>query len=132
MGLFDRTCKSERMNVQRMLARFFVLLGAVFLFWMAFGARYAYQGSPFTQAAAYALAFSAIALLVFVVGLFFENIAAIILALGAVAVIVWGVTASWSPGTWGIMIFLFLIPMVASAALYVSAARMQKICEMAS
>jgi hypothetical protein len=130
MELLARTCKSEQMNTQRILARFFVVLGAVFTFWMMFGAEYTYKGSPLAFAAGYAMIFTIGVLLVFVVGLFFENLAAILLVLGAIAIIVWGSIAAWSPGTWGILTFLFLLPMIASAALYSSAARMQKICEM--
>lgn len=131
MELLARTCKSEQMNAQRILARFFVLLGAVFTFWMMFGAEYTYKGSPLAFAAGYALIFTAGVLVVFVLGLFFENLAALVLVVGAFAIIVWGALTGWSPGTWGIMIFLFLLPMLLSAALYAAAARMQKICEMA-
>lgn len=128
MELLSRTCKSEQMNVQRVFARLLVLLGAVFAFWLTFGAKYAYQGSPLTSAAVYGLVFVVGVTAVFVLGLFFEYLAALVLAVGGLALIVWGIVAGWEGGTWGVMTFLFLLPMLASAALYAAAARMQHIC----
>jgi hypothetical protein len=68
--------------------------------------------------------------IVFVIGLFFENLAALLLALGAVGIIVWGALAGWTGGAWGAMAFLLALPMVISAIMYASAARMQKICNL--
>ena len=130
MELFARTCKTNRMNVERIFARMVVLLGAVTTFWMTFGAKYSYQGSPLAFAAGFALIFTVGVLLIFVLGLFFENLAALLLVVGAIAVVVWGILAGWGAGAWGIMAFLFILPMLVSAGLYAAAARMQKICDL--
>jgi hypothetical protein len=67
-------------------------------------------------------------IIVFVLGLYFEYVAAILLGLGAVGIIIWGSVAGWTSGAWGAMAFLLALPMVISAILYASAARMQEIC----
>jgi hypothetical protein len=120
------------MNFQRMLARGLLLLGIVFTFWMGFGNQYAYQGQPLAVATAYGLLFSGSLIIVFVIGLFFENIAALLLALASVGIIVWGIVAQWTSGSWGAMLFLIVLPTVVSAIMYASAARMQKICNLES
>lgn len=128
MELLARTCKSEQMNFQRIIARFLVVTGIIFTFWMGFGNQFAYLGQPLAVATAYGLMFSGGLIFVFALGLFYENAAAMLLLLGSVGVIIWGIVAQWTSGSWGAMIFLIVLPMVASAALYASAARMQKIC----
>jgi hypothetical protein len=130
--LFSRTCKSEQMNFQRILARFLLICGIAFTFWMGFGNQYAYQGQPLAVAAAYGLLFSGFLIIVFVLGLFFENLAALLLGLGALGIVVWGSIAGWTGGAWGAMAFLLALPMVISAIMYASAASMQKICNMQS
>ena len=130
MELLARTCKTNQMNVERIFAWMVVLWGAAVTFWMTFGAKYAYQGSPLAFAAGFALIFTVGVLLIFVLGLFYETLAALVLVLGAIAVVVWGILAGWGPGAWGIMVFLFILPMLVSAGLYAAAARMQKICEL--
>lgn len=130
MELMARTCKTEQLNFQRIMARFFVLLGIVFTFWMGFGAQYTYSGQPLAVATAYGLFFAGGLIVVFVLGLFYENAAALVLAIGAVGVIVWGIVAQWTGGAWGAMGFLIILPMVASAILYFMAASMQKVCDL--
>jgi hypothetical protein len=61
-------------------------------------------------------------------GLFFENLAALLLGLGALGIMIWGSLAGWTGGAWGAMAFLLALPMVISAIMYWSAARMQEIC----
>jgi hypothetical protein len=130
VNLTTRTCKTDTMIFQRILARIFVILGIVFTFWMGFGLKYAYQGQPLGQAAAFGLFLSAGLIVIFVVGLFYELIAAVLLGVGALAIIVWGVVAGWSAGAWGAMVLILVAPMVASALLYYFAAAMQKTCEL--
>lgn len=130
MALLARTCKTEQMNFQRILARFLVILGIIFTFWMGFGNQFAYQGQPLGVATAYGLFFSGGLIVIFVIGLFYENIAALLLLVSGVGVIVWGIVGQWTSGAWGAMVFLIILPMLVSAALYYSAARMQKICEL--
>jgi len=130
MELLARTCNSETMNFQRILARFLVILGIIFTFWMGFGNQFAYKGQPLGVATAYGLFFSGALIVIFVIGLFYENLAALLLLIGAIGMIVWGIVGQWTSGAWGAMTFLIILPMVVSAGLYYSAARMQKICSM--
>lgn len=130
MELLARTCKSEEMNFERILARFLLILGIIFTFWMGFGNQFAYQGQPLGVATAYGLFFSGGLIVVFVIGLFYENLAAVLLLVGAIAVIVWGIVGQWTSGAWGAMTFLIILPMLVSALLYYAAARMQKICNL--
>jgi hypothetical protein len=130
MELLAKTCKSEQMNAQRIFARVFVVVGGLFWVFMAWGASWAYQGAPFTQALGGALIYAAAIALIFILGLFYENLTAAILALGAVAVVVYGVVMGWEVGVWGTVFFFFVLPMLIASALYFLAARMQKICSM--
>lgn len=130
MDLLARTCKSEEMNFERILARFLLLLGIVFTFWMGFGNQFAYQGQPLGVATAYGLFFSGGLIVIFIVGMFYENVAALLLLLGAIGVIIWGIVGQWTSGAWGAMVFLIILPMLVSAGLYYAAARMQKICNL--
>lgn len=126
-----RACRTETMNFERILARLFMILGIVFTFWMGFGAKYAYLGQPLAVATAYGLFLCAGLIVIFVIGLFYEVIAAILLGVGALGIVVWGIIAGWGPGEWGAMGFVIIAPMLVSALLYYLAARMQGICEMA-
>lgn len=130
MELLARTCKTETMNFQRILARFLVLLGIVFTFWMGFGNQFAYQGQPLGVAMAYGLFFSGGLIVIFIIGMFYENIAAALLLVSAIGVIIWGIVGQWTSGAWGAMLFLIILPMLVSAFLYFAAARMQMICNL--
>lgn len=130
MELLARTCKAERMNVQRILARFFVVAGGLFWVSMAWGAAWVYQGAPFQKAASGALIYAAAIVAVFVLGLFFENLAALVLALAAGGVVAYGVVMGWETGVWATVFFFFIVPLLVAALLYFLAARMQKICTM--
>lgn len=130
MELLAKTCKSEQMNAQRIFARIFVVLGGLFWVFMAWGAAWAYQGAPLTEALGGALVYAAAIAAIFLIGMFYENLAALILGAGAVAVVVYGVVMSWEAGVWGTVFFFFILPMLIAAALYFLAARMQKICSM--
>jgi len=131
MELLARTCKMESMNAQRILARTMLIIGGLFWVFMAWGAAWAYQGAPFTEALGGALIYAAAIAVVFIIGLFYEYLAALILVLVAIGLVIWGIVSGWEPGVWGTVFFFFLLPMLISAALYASSARMQKICAMA-
>jgi hypothetical protein len=130
MELLARTCNTETMNAQRIMARAFVLIGGLFWVFMAWGAKWAYEGAPLTEALGGALIYAAGIAAIFIVGLFYENLAAAILVVGAIAVVVFGIVTGWETGVWATVLFFFVLPMLIAAALYYLAARMQKICEM--
>lgn len=128
MELLARTCNTETMNVQRILARAFVIVGALFWGFAAWGAKWAYEGAPFTQALSYALAYAGSILVLLVIGMFFENLAAVLLALASVGIVAAGVLVGWETGVWATMAFFFILPLVVAAILFALAARMQKVC----
>jgi hypothetical protein len=128
MELLSRTCKSEVMNAQRIGARVFVVLGGMFWVAMSWGAAWAYQGAPLTEALGGALIYAAAIAAIFVIGLFYEYLTSAILAVGAVAIVVFGIVSGWETGVWATVFFFFILPMLIASALYFLAARMQKIC----
>lgn len=130
MELLARTCHTESMNVQRIAARIFVIVGGLFWIAMIWGKEWAYRGSPFTQAAGYAALVAIGIAIVFIIGLFYEYLAALILGVGALAVIIFGIIQGWEAGVWGTVLVFFIAPMLIAAALYALAARMQRICTM--
>ncbi len=130
MELLARTCNTETMNAQRIMARLFVLIGGLFWVFMSWGAAWAYQGAPLTEALGGALIYAAVIAVIFIIGMFYENLAAAILVVGAVAIVVYGIVGGWETGVWATVFFFFIVPMLVAAALYFFAARMQKICEM--
>ena len=117
--------RTARMSVERIFARSFVIAGG--LFWMiaSFAALWAYEGrgaSVALLAAFYPFAAAAAAL---AIGWYYERTAAVMLALGSLAVIVWGVMAQWEMGVWVLMMIFMVGPMVTAAALYFLARREQ-------
>jgi len=130
MELLARTCKAEQMNAQRIFARSFVVIGGLFWVFMAWGTAWAYQGAPLTQALGGALVYAAVIAAIFVLGMFYENLTAALLAAGAVAIVIFGIVSGWETGVWATVFFFFILPMLIAAVLYYMAARMQKICEM--
>lgn len=128
MELLSRTCKTEQMNVQRLFARLFVIAGGLLWVFMAWGTEWAYRGSPFTRAAGSAALYALGIAVVFVIGLFYEYVAAAVLAVGVLAIGVFGIVAGWETGVWAIAVFFFIVPMLLAAALYFMAAHMQDVC----
>lgn len=128
MELMSRTCKTEQMNVQRLFARLFVIAGGLLWVFMAWGTEWAYRGAPLARAAGSATLYALGIAVVFVIGLFYEYLAAAILAVGAAGIAVFGIVAGWEAGVWAIAAFFFIMPMLVAAALYSMAARMQDIC----
>ena len=128
MELLARTCNMEQMNAQRIFARTFVIIGGLFWVFMAWGRAWAYEGAPLTDALGGALIYAAAIAAVFLLGVFYENLAALVLAVGAVAIVVYGIVVGWEVGVWATVFFFFILPMIIAALLYFLAARMQKIC----
>lgn len=137
MELLSRTCKTESMNVERIIARLFVVLGGLFWIFMLWGSQTGsgYSLGPLTSAEVKnAIGTAAIPLvltvIVFVLGLFFERLTALVLLVAAAAVVIWGIIAAWESGVWMMAIAFLIAPMLIAAALYWLAGRMQQICLM--
>ena len=130
--LLVRTCNYERANVQRLIARGVVLMGVIVCGLAVLGV---FTGMGYTTNTPMATAGLAaipmvIAIVVFIIGLFYEYLAAAILAVGAVLIGVWGLLAGWEPGSWMAMIVFVIGPMILSGALYWFAAQTQTVCEL--
>lgn len=130
MELLARTCKTETMNTQRIFARIFVVIVAVMWAAMPWGYSWAYRGDSLGRTAVVLLVSLLPLVLLFVLGLFYEQLAALLLLVGAVATITWGLVTGWSGGVWTIMLLFYVLPMVVAAVLYMLAARMQRICKL--
>lgn len=137
MELMVRTCNTERMNAERIFARGFVILGGAFwvIMMVAAGTSQKYSDLVYSdvniaKVLGSALVPLALVVIVFVVGLFYEYLAAAILFGGAVATLVYGLVMGWEAGVWVTAGLVLVAPMVVAGLLYLLAARMQKVCEL--
>jgi hypothetical protein len=137
MDLMVRTCSTDRVNVSRLSARILIVLGglvwAMMFFAQASTQRYAnltYSFREVTAAGVQAIIPLALTVAVFVLCLFYERLAALVLLLAAAAVAVYGVFAAWGPVLWVSAMSVLALPMVVSAALLLLAASTQRVCEL--
>lgn len=137
MSLFLRTCSTARLNVSRLIARVFIIIGGFIWAFMFFGQatvqRYGYLTYTFNdvmRAGVHALIPLAITAAVFALALYSEQLAAAVLFTAAAAVVVWGFIAGWSPTLWVAILAVLAMPMVIAAVLLMLAASTQKICEL--
>lgn len=130
MELLAKVCKTEEMNIQRLVARIFVAGGG--LFWVAgvLGMDLGYRGKDVFEAAGSAAIPLAITVAALAIGWFYENLAGVLLLVGSVATVVWGVLAGWEAGVWFIMMVVLAAPMAIAGVLFLLAARMQRICQL--
>jgi hypothetical protein len=132
MRLLVKSCNYERMNVQRLFARGVVLAGVVITGAAIFGAfaRMGYTAqTPMAYAQTAAVPF-AMAVIIFLVGLWFEVLAAALLGVGAVAIVAWGLIMGWEPNVWLVMASIVIGPMLFSGALYLLASQTQMVCSL--
>jgi hypothetical protein len=132
MNLLVRTCNYERMNIQRLIARAVVAAGILVTGAAVVGA---FAGIGYTARTPLEYAEQAavplvIAIVVFLVGLWFEVLAALLLVVGAAAMIVWGFVAGWDAAIWGAMVVIVIGPMIVSGMLYLLASQTQNICDL--
>jgi hypothetical protein len=137
MELLSRTCSYERMNTERIVARLFVVLGGIFWVFMLFGAGTGsgyrlgpVSGSDVSSALGTAAIPLAFTIIVFVLGLFYERLTALLLVLASLAVVIYGLIAVWESGVWLFAISVLVAPMLIAAALFWMAGRMEQICKM--
>lgn len=137
MDVLMRTCKTDTMNVQRVLARTFVVVGGLFWVVMLFAARtqasyadfvYGTQ-EVFGQAVPSALIPLGITVAVFILSMFYETLTGWLLLAGGVGVLVWGVFEQWESVMWGTMFLLYAGPMFLTGALFLLAANNQRVCD---
>jgi len=129
--IFTRTCNYDVMDSERIAARLFVGLGGLVWVVLAWGSAIVYPTTSALTNLVPALLVLVLAVIALAIGWFFENLAGVLLIAGAVATAVWGVMAGWEPGVWGLMAIVLIAPEVIAGVLFFSAARMQKVCELA-
>lgn len=108
----------ERKNAERVFARGFTVLGGIFWTVTAFAGPYVYGGQTIVGAfgiAIYPLVFT---IGVLVLGWFYERLTALILAVGAIGTVAWGVIMGWEPSVWMIMMLFFVTPTIIAAVLF--------------
>lgn len=132
MNLLVRTCNYNRMNMERVFARGFVIAGGIVWIAAVFGAMNAYLGKTVAVSTLNAAIPLALAVVVFVVGWFYERLASAILAVASVGVIVWGMISGWEAGVWMSMGVALIAPMAVAALLYLLAAQTQTVCELSA
>jgi hypothetical protein len=125
-------CNLDRMTLERISARTFVVLGGLFWVVAAFAAgRGIVRGSSIMSFES-ALLPLVLTIAIFAIGWFFEYVASGLLVLGSIGVMVWGASANWEPGVWMLVVATLVAPMLIAATLYFLAARMEGICAVES
>jgi hypothetical protein len=130
VNLFAKTCNYDVMDAERIAARTFVGLGGVIWAVLAIGASLVYPSGSAPTVYLPALAVLVVAAIALSIGWFFENLAAILLFVAAVATVVWGIMAGWEAGVWGVMAIFLIGPEIIAGLLFLMAAQMQKVCEL--
>jgi hypothetical protein len=125
-----KKCDQDRMSLQRLAARTFVVLGGLFWVMAAFSAERVYNGGTDLVSASNALLPLALTIAVFAIGWYQEYLVAAILGITSFGVVVWGATVGWEPGVWMLMLATLVAPMVISGTLYLMAARMGTVCKL--
>ena len=137
MSLLARTCSTERMNVSRVAARILIVVGGIIWAIMTFASttmqsygNLTYSFSEVTSAGINAIIPALLTAGVFVLAMYYERLAAIILFAGAAAVIVYGLVMGWQVLLWASVFLTLIVPMAVSAFLLLLAASTQRVCEL--
>ncbi len=131
MQLLERTCNFDRMNVQRIFARGFVIVGGLFWAFAAFFQPYGNRTIPILTSVGYSVAVLVLTIAVFLIGWFYEYLAAALLLVGAAGIIVYGIIGNWDVvGVWGPLAMLLIGPMIVAGLLFLLAAQMQNVCSL--
>jgi len=122
---------SNRMNMDRLFARGFVVFGGVFWMCASFAAAYSFIRAGASAALLSAFYVFAATAATLVIGWFYERTAAALLVLASAAVVVWGTMASWELGVWILMTLFLIGPMLTAGVLFLMARREQAAYERA-
>ena len=118
-----------KIQIERGVARAFVILGGVFWGLAAFAGYYSFQETG-VQAAFLAASIPLMAALVtLLIGWYSERAAALLLTAASIAVIYYGVVAQFEVGVWILMTIALIGPMMTAAVLFWSARRQLKALE---
>lgn len=126
----DKTCDTNRLTIERIMARTFVVLGGLFWTIAAFTGPYFFGAVGLPASLRTALIPLGITIVALAVGWFFERPAAVLLVVGAAVIAVIGLFMAWEPVVWLVIGLFIMVPMLVSATLFVLAARMQDVCDL--
>ena len=90
-------CNQDRLTVERIAARSFVVLGGLFWVIATFSAERVFRGGSDLISARNALLPLALTVIVFVIGMFWEYAVSALLAATSAGVLAWGFYAGWEP-----------------------------------
>lgn len=121
----------NRMNMDRLFARGFVLAGGIFWTIASFAALYTFMRAGASEALLIAFYVFAATGATLAIGWFFERTAAALLVVGSAVVVVWGAMAQWELGVWILMGVFLIGPMLTAAGLFLMARREQLTVELA-
>ena len=108
----------RRIQVERAVARAFVIFGGAFWGVATFAGLYTFRETGW-EAAAIAAAVPLFASLVtLVIGWYAERVTSALLAIASAAVIYWGVSIGFEPGVWMLMTIALIGPMVTASVLF--------------
>lgn len=130
MQLLSRTCNYGTMNVQRIFARGFVLLGGLIWIVGALFAPYGNRTVSLLVSGLNALVLIGVTAAVFLIGYFYERLAAALLIVASAITIVYGIVVGWESGVWMYMGTVLIAPMLISGLLFALAARMENVCRL--
>jgi len=123
-------CSPDRMNLERMAARAFVIGGGIFWIIAAFAAPFIYDRSGVSVAIQTALYPFAATVATLIIGWTYERLAAVLLFAGAAGAVVWGVLFGWELGVWLLMSTVLIAPITIAGVLFLLASRMQQVCSL--
>lgn len=134
MDFMLRTRNTGQLNIDRVFARLFVILGGIFWIAALFGGTTAanYRNASYSlpelaKASTTSLIPLAITIVVFLLGLYSERLTGIVLVVIVIAMLVWGVVAHWGEVVlWVTAVSVLVAPSAIAAALYELAARRQE------
>lgn len=122
-------CHPDRMTVERIAARAFVILGGLFWIAASLAADMGFRGNTALVSARNALLPLLLTVVVLAVGWFFEREVAYFLGVLSAGVVVWGVVSGWEMGVWLLVATTLIAPMVISGVLFYFAGRDAEACK---
>ncbi len=128
MDMSAKSCNPERLNLERMAARGFVIAGGLFWVIAAFAGPYFYDKSGMGSAVSTAIYPLAATVGALVIGWTYERLAAVLLFAGAAGAVVWGVLFGWETGLWILMSIVLIAPITIAGILFMLAGRMEDVC----
>lgn len=114
---------ARRIQIERGIARGFVVLGGLFWGITAFAGLYSFRQTGAQEAFLVASLPLLASLVTLIIGWYWERIAAVMLVGATAGVIYWGVVAAFEAGVWAIVAIALIGPMLTAAALFWMARR---------